>query len=366
MNPDRWFRMMTLAPIKEIVMTELSGSSDELDVAVVLGDPRLPCSYTVEGDLGEESAQAVEYLRRTLPNVTGCRFSVLDDHERLIDELRTKRPDLVLNLCDMGYRNDWELESSIPALCQMLGIPCTGADPASMALSADKALVSLAAARMGIPVPNETFVDLTADPIVMPATYPAMIKPNSSGGSFGIADDCVVHDDAQAEAYLRWLAGELERPEAVIQDFLTGREFSVGLIGNPDHGFTVMPPVEVDFSALDPDLVPIQSYSWKADPESRYVGQIQMIRADIDEITYSQLIDAASKLFRRLALRDYCRIDFRCGDDGVPRVLDVNTNPSWYHDGKLATMAGWAGHDFAGMLGLIIEATAKRSGLRQG
>ncbi len=345
-------------------MVESSSADRQLDVAVVLGDPRLPCAYTVEGDLGEEWGRAVEHLKGILPGIPGYRFTLLDDHERLIDELRANRADLVLNLCDMGYRNDWELESSIPALAEMLGIPCTGADPASMALSADKALVSLAAARMGISVPNETFVDLTADPLVLPTAYPAMIKPNSSGGSFGIVEDCVVHDDAGAETYLRWLAGQLDRPEALIQDFLTGREFTVGLIGNPDSGFTVLPPLEVDFGQLDPELVPIQSYSWKADPDSPYLDQVRLCRAEIDEITYSQLVDASAKLFRRLGLRDYCRIDFRCGEDGVPRVLDVNTNPSWYHDGKLAMMAEWAGHDHAAMLGLILGATAHRSGLR--
>lgn len=345
-------------------MKDASSETAECDVAVILGDPRLPCSYTVEGDLGEEWDRAVAHLKGILPGIPGYRFTVLDDHELLIDELRAKRPEMVLNLCDMGYRNDWELESSIPALAQMLGIPCTGADPASMALTADKALVSLAAARMGISVPNETFVDLTADPLVMPATYPAMIKPNSSGGSFGIVEDCVVHDDAAAESYLQWLAGELERPEAVIQDFLTGREFTVGLIGNPEIGFTVLPPLEVDFSELDPELVPIQSYGWKADPDSPYLDQVKLVQAEIDEVTFSQLVDASAKLFRRLALRDYCRIDFRCGEDGVPRVLDVNTNPSWYYDGKLAMMAEWAGHDHAAMLGLILDATARRCGVR--
>jgi len=201
-----------------------SGDKGELHVGVLLGDPRLPCSYTVEGDLGEEWTRSVERLREILPELPGYRFTYFDDHERLIEDLRGQKPDLVLNLCDMGYRNDWELERNVPALLEMLGIPYTGADPASIILSADKALVSLAAARMGIVVPNETHVDLTADPLVLPAAYPAMIKPNSSGGSFGIVEDCVVHDDVAAEAYLRWLAGQLDRPEAVIQDFLTGRE----------------------------------------------------------------------------------------------------------------------------------------------
>ena len=345
-------------------MGESSSAEHELHIGVLLGDPRLPCTYTVEGDLGEEWVRSVKRLKEILPELPGYRFTYFDDHDRLIDELRNNRPDLMLNLCDMGYRNDWELESNVPALLEMLGLPYTGADPASIILSADKALVSLAAQRMGIAVPNETFVDLTADPLIMPATYPAMIKPNSSGGSFGIAEDCVVHDDVAAEAYLRWLAGQLDRPEAVIQDFLTGREFTVGLIGNPAEGFTVLPPLEVDFSQLDSELVPIQSYGWKADPDSPYIDQVRLLRADIDEVTYSHLVDASARLFKRLGLRDYSRIDFRCGDDGVPRVLDVNTNPSWYFDSKMAMMAEWAGHSYAQMLGLIIEAAAVRSGLR--
>jgi len=345
-------------------MPESIKTMETLQVGVLLGDPRLPCSYTVEGDLGEESSRAVERLKETLPRISGYHFVYFDDHERLLDDLRNSKPDLVLNLCDMGYRNNWELESNLPAYLEILDIPYTGADPAAIIISTDKALVSMAAARMGIAVPNETYIDLAAAPLIVPATYPSMIKPNSSGGSFGIVEECVVHDAAEAEAYLNWLAGELDRPEAIMQDFLTGREFTVGLIGNPEEGFTVLPPLEVDFSRLDSNLVPIQSYGWKADPDSPYLDQVDLIQADLDEITYSQLIDASVKLFKRLGLRDYCRIDFRCGEDGVPRVLDVNTNPSWYFDGKLAMMAEWAGHDYASMLGMILDSAAARSGLR--
>ncbi len=357
--------IITLPAELSMAVSSSTSTKNQLHIGVLLGDPNLPCSYTVEGDLGEEWVRSVKHLKEILPELPDYRFTYFDNHERLIEELRDNRPDLMLNLCDMGYRNNWEMERNVPALLELLDIPYTGADPASMTLSADKALVSLAAMRMGIAVPNENFVDLTASPLLLPATYPAMIKPNASGGSFGMIEDCVVHDDVAAEAYLRWLAGQLDRPEAVIQDFLTGREFTVGLIGNPAEGFTVLPPMEVDFSGLDPDLVPIQSYGWKADPESRYIDQMRLLQADIDEVTYSHLVDASARLFKRLGLRDYCRIDFRCGDDGVPRVLDVNTNPSWYFDSKLATMAEWAGYSYARMLGLIIEAAAVRNGLNR-
>jgi len=341
-----------------------SSSQKPLHVGVVLGDPRLPYPYSVDGRFGEEEIEGARRLGEALSELEGYRFTFFDDHERLMDDLRSSPPDLVLNLCDTGYRNQWELERNIPAFLEMLEIPYTGADPMAISVSTDKALVSMAAERLGIPVPNETFVDLTADPLVLPATYPALIKPNNSGGSFGITSSCVVHDAGEAEAYMHWLADQLHPPEAVIQDFLTGSEFTVGIIGNPDHGFTVLPPLEVDYSALPADLPPILTYGSKADPESAYWNRLAFRQAELDEVTYARLVDGCVKLFRRLAFRDYARIDFRNGADGVPRMLDANTNPTWFHDGKMAMMAAWAGYDYARMMELILDAAVARYGLR--
>ncbi|MDX1609952.1 MAG: D-alanine--D-alanine ligase [Halofilum sp. (in: g-proteobacteria)] len=339
-------------------------ANEPLHVGVVFGDPRMPYLYSVDGRFGAEEIEGAEKARAALETLAGYRFTWFDDHERLIDDLRAEPPELVLNLCDTGYRNDWELERNIPAFLEMLGIPYTGADPMSISVSTDKALVSMAAARLGILVPNETFVDLSADPLALPATYPALIKPNASGGSFGITDACVVHDAAAAEAYLRWLAGELQPPEAVIQDFLTGAEFTVGVIGNPAQGFTVLPPLEVDYSRLDPDLPPVLTYGSKADPESPYWNKLSFRQAEVDEVVRGQLVDGCAKLFKRLAFRDYARFDFRNGADGQPRLLDANTNPTWYWDGKMAMMAGWAGYSYADLLRLILEAAEARYGLR--
>ena len=70
-----------------------------------------------------------------------------------------------------------------------------------------------------------------------------------------------------------------------------------------------------------------------------------------------------SALFFRLGFRDYARFDFRCGSDGLPRLLDANANPNWTADGKMATMAGWAGYGYSGLLRLILEAAVQRTGL---
>jgi D-alanine-D-alanine ligase len=341
-----------------------SEPAGSLDVAVLLGDPREPYAYGVDGRFGEEDFEAVRQLQGALERVEGFRFTYLDDHGSLIDTLRDEPPDLALNLCDTGYRNVQRQELNVPALLEILGIAYTGSGPVCMSLCTDKALVRSLAVGHGIPVPNETFVDLQADPLVLPELYPALIKPNSADGSMGITEDCVVHDAVQAEAYLRRLAGELDRPQALIQDFLTGPEYTVGLVGNPDSGFTVLPPLVIDYSRLDPGLPPILSYGSKADPDSPYWKELRFRPAELDDLTFSRLVDHSAVLFKRLGCRDYARFDFRAGSDGEPRLLDANYNPTWSWDGKMALMAGYAGQDYAWLLRMILEAAALRCGLR--
>lgn len=335
-----------------------------LSVGVLLGDPTLLYPYAANGRFGHEEIEAVERLKHALDRLDAYRFIYFDDHGRLLDDLRHEHLDLALNLCDTGFRNNWDHERNIPALLEILDIPYTGADPLAISLGTDKALVGAAARMLDIPVPNESYVDLTADPLALPTVYPALIKPNSSGGSFGITESSVVHDPAGAETYLRWLAPRLEVPEALIQDFLTGEEYTIGVIGNPDAGFTVLPPLVIDYSRLDPSLPPILTYGSKATPESPYWEKLDFHPAELDDVTRAALVNDCAKLFRRLGFRDYARFDFRNGADGVPRLLDANTNPTWYWDGKMAIMAGWAGYAYHDMLQLILEAAAARCGLR--
>lgn len=337
-------------------------TTNPVEVGVLFGDPRLPYPYRPEGRLTEEDFEDIRRLREALEPLDGFRFRYFDDHVRFYEDLREAGPDLALNVCDTGYRNVVRDDTLVAALLEILDIPFTGAGSFAMGLSTDKSMVRALAMGLGIPVPNETFVDLTADPPVLPELYPALIKPNASDGSVGITRDCVVHNDVEAVAYLERLRVEIDRPQALIQDFLTGTEYTLGLIGNPGD-FTVLPPLEIDYSHLDPGLPPILSYGSKADPDSPYWQELEFRRAKIDEVTHAQLVDHSVRLFQRLGCRDYARFDFRAGVDGVPRLLDANYNPTWSWDGKMALMASWAGYDYSTLWRMILEAAARRSGL---
>jgi D-alanine-D-alanine ligase len=194
----------------------------------------------------------------------------------------------------------------------------------------------------------------------IPDRFPALIKPNAADGSVGITADALVRDRAQALAYVERLRRALPGRDVLIQEYLPGPEYGMGLIGNPDTDLQALPALEVDFSRLPAGLNPILSYESKAVPQSPYWTDIHFRRAELDAETQARMAADARRLFKRLSLRDYARFDFRMGADGVIKLMEVNPNPAWANDGKLAFMASFAGLDYPQMLHMILDAALRR------
>lgn len=335
-----------------------------LRVCVLTGDPRLPDATKRDQRYNEEDFATHRAMREALESFSGYRFTFFDDHAALLDRFREDPPDLVLNFCDTGFRNLATQELHVPALLEVLGIPYSGASPACMAICYDKQIVRLVAEALGIPVPREAYLPAGQPPDALPDIYPALIKPNHGDGSVGIRMDAVVRSRAEAEACIARVRAELPGRALLIQEYLPGPEYGVGLIGNPDTGLTALPALEVDFSGLPAGLNPILSFESKALPDSPYWTEIRFRRAAADERLLADLAGHARRLFARLGCRDYARFDFRCAADGVPRLMEVNPNPAWANDGKLAFMAGFAGIAYPDMLKMILDAAIDRLGLR--
>lgn len=330
------------------------------DVTVLLGDPRLPDSVKLNGQFNAEDMETVRRLRTALESLPGYRFQVLDNHASLIQDLRTKRPGFVLNLCDEGFNNDAFKELHVPALLDMLSIPYSGAGPSALGLCYDKSLVRAVAEDLGIPVPLETCCGPDDAAATIPSVLPALLKPATGDSSIGITRDSIVHDATQAVAALDRLRSSFPGRAILVQEYLTGPEYSVGLIGNPGLGFTVLPILEVDYSRLPADCPPILAYESKWNPDSPYWTDIRYRPARADEEAQRQMTDQAIRLFERLGCRDYARVDFRADASGTIKLLEMNPNPGWCWDGKLNLMAGFGGHDYADLLRMILDAAQNR------
>ena len=254
------------APRREIKPT--SAPKFRRSVTVFLGDPRLPDEVKRDGQFNAEDHDTVKRLKDALAELDGYEFEYLDDHEAMVMRLRKDPPEFVLNLCDEGYKNDAFKELHVPALLEMHGIPYTGAGPSCLGACYDKALVRAVAQSIDVPVPLESYCGPDDTSATLPSTFPALVKPNRGDSSLGITKDAVVHDTSELVAYVTWLRETFGRHGILVQEFLTGPEYSVAILGNPGLSFQALPPLVVDYSKLPKGFPPILSYESKWHPES--------------------------------------------------------------------------------------------------
>ena len=85
----------------------------------------------------------------------------------------------------------------------------------------------------------------------LPSVFPALLKPNHGDSSQGITKDAVVNNEKALLDYLDRLRADFPKRGVLVQEFLTGAEYSVQLVGNPDQGLRALPILEVDYSKLD-------------------------------------------------------------------------------------------------------------------
>jgi len=332
------------------------------EVTVILGDPRLPDACKRDGIFNPEDFETINRLRDALVELPEFSFRYLDNHASLLADLRANPPGLVLNLCDEGFDNDAFKELHVPAILEMLDIPYSGAGPVSFGICYNKFHVRCIANSLDVPTPLETYIDPDDHSATLPSTFPALVKPNYGDSSVGITQASVVESPEALLRRLEEMRSEFAGRPLLIQEFLTGTEYSIGIVGNPGQGLNFLPPLEVDYSGLDPDLPKILGYESKWLPDSPYWNQIKYHEARISEEKTRRLYDYSSLLFERLGCRDYARFDYRADGRGQIKLLEVNPNPGWCWDGKFNFMAGFAGLRYADLLRMILEAAQARYG----
>jgi D-alanine-D-alanine ligase len=153
----------------------------------------------------------------------------------------------------------------------------------------------------------------------IPLEFPLFIKPTNRGGGLGIDSDSVVYDFEQVRAKIHSLATQLGS-DALIEEYLPGREFSVAIL-KEEHStaFSVM-PIEL-IAPPDKNGARLLSGRIKSSNAERAVEVI-------DEVVKSKVTALALDVFHALGARDYGRIDIRLDAAGTPHFLEANLIPS--------------------------------------
>lgn len=331
-------------------------------IVVLFGDPNKPDPLKPCAVFDDDDLYTIDQLKSALHTLQECDFTYLSNHNTIIPDLTklSGKIDLVLNLCDEGYNNDPSKELHIPALLEMLDLTYTGSSSQCLAFCYDKSLVRGIAKEMDIPVSEAFFIEPDDSSFNLPFCFPVIVKPNFGDSSFGITQQSVANNHEQLINAISMIRERLGYDKPIlVEELLTGKDLSVGIIGNPLTSYTVLPVTEEDYSDVPEDLPRICGYEAKWLPDSPYF-KIKSIPANLAEETEKFIVECCMKLFERLECRDYSRFDWRLNAKGQPKLLEVNPNPGWCWDGHLAKMAKFGGMSYAEMLQAILQAAEQR------
>ena len=355
--------IVTCAVEKE--WTEIKRRNKEIrNIFVIQGDPNKNDEIKPSCVFDEDDFYTINQLKASLKEIEskGYKFSYLYNHDNLISDLMKAKDKIyyAFNLCDEGFVNDARKELHIPAILEMLNIPYTGAGPQCLAYCYDKSLTRGIAEEMRIPVPSAIFIKPEDIEFDLPFNFPVIVKPNFGDSSFGITQKCVANNHEELLTAVSEIRDKFGYDKPIlVEEFLTGKDISVGIIGNPPQSYSVLPITEEDYSAVPENLPQICGYEAKWLSDSPY-WNIKSIPANLSEDVKIFIIDSCLKLFERLECRDYARFDWRFDLNGNPKLLEVNPNPGWCWDGHLAKMAKYAGLNYTEMLKAILNSTEQR------
>ncbi len=300
-------------------------------IIVLFGDPNKPDTLKPLQKFDDDDFYTIDQLKAALNELKDYSFSYLDNHNTIIQDLQNLKGkiDYVFNLCDEGYFNDARKELHIPALLEILRIPYTGSGPQCLAFCYDKSLVRGIAKELEIPVPEAIYVKPNDKIIDLPLYFPAIVKPNFGDSSFGITQKSVVYNGEELLGAITEIRKNFGYDKPIlIEQFLPGKDLTVGVIGNPPDNYIILPIIEEDYSNLPQELPRICGYEAKWQPDSPY-WNIKSVLAKFPLDVIELIENCSLRLFERLECQDYARFDWRLDARGNPKLLEVNPNPGW-------------------------------------
>ncbi len=304
-----------------------------------------------------DSEETIDTIRDVLQS-DGHEVIKLGGGVGLIDRLRTSPVDIVFNIAEgIGGRNR---EAHIPALLEFLNIPYTGSDPLTLSLTLDKAMAKKVVRSEGILTPGFKKVEKMEDLHGLDLCYPLFVKLCYEGSSKGVRLDSKISDPANLKMKVQWLL-ETYGPPVLVEEFVSGPEFTVGILGNSD-----------------PAILGVMQIEIKGSPPEEAIYSLEVKREWEEKVRYHcpppisphllrGIEEVALRAYRALDCRDVSRVDIRVGEDGIPYFLEINPLPGLSPVyGDLPIMAGRMGWEYSRLVKRIFYHALKRYGMAGG
>jgi D-alanine-D-alanine ligase len=261
-----------------------------------------------------------------------------------------ERWDLVFNIAEgvAGFGR----ESQVPALLEAYAVPYTFSDPLVCALTLHKGMAKQVARGHGVPTPDFALVTTPAEAEAVTLPFPLFVKPVAEGTSKGVTARSLVTSRAALIEVCAELIAEFHEP-VLVEEFLSGREFTVGILGT-GAGSRALATLEVVLRAGADAAV----YSYRNKAEWRDLVDYKLLdrcalRSDVEEV--------ALATWKCLGCRDAGRVDVRLDATGSPQMLEVNPLAGLTPEhSDLPIMAALEGMDYRTLIGEILRCTTTR------
>lgn len=334
-------------------------------IAVVFDTPNE--GWTEEDFRAEMEAEEEEAEYEVAEALLACGHEVMlhgvyDDLEGMLEELDEFGAELVFN-CSETFLGEPTHDYVIPAIIESAGYPYTGAGPACMLATRDKAMSKKVLAYHDVSVPEfQVYPPGRRVRVPRGLCYPRIVKPVATDASEGISRRSVVRTSAALRERVRWVHERFEQP-AIVEQFVEGRELYVGVVGNPGR-LELLRLTEIVFDparSRPEERIASRLAKWDVPYRERH-GVRNVFARPVSRAAMEQLEAIARVAYDALELRDYARIDVRLGADGELWVLEVNCNPyiSFGHD--MSNAAEKSGMDYYELIDRIVHEALLRHG----
>jgi D-alanine-D-alanine ligase len=319
------------------------------------------CNFRKEGIISRFGSPCLErYAKRHIQMVltaletSSHEVACFEGDKTLLTELErfmpsaahTGRPTgMVFN---MAYGIQGESRyTHVPGMLEMAGIPYTGSGPLGHALALDKVITKILMQQAGIPTPR--FLVMSRPQPAGELHFPLVVKPRHESTSYGLH---LARNQQELEKAVVTVVGQHQQ-EALVEEYIDGREICIGLLGNRPLEF--LPPVELDFSGREMRLV-----TWEDKYHKRADEPRKVCPAPLDPNMAARLQELSAAVFRACHCKDYARVDIRIDSAGRPAVLEINSMASLGEGGSFIYAAMHAGYDFTSLVSRILDVAHER------
>jgi D-alanine-D-alanine ligase len=275
-----------------------------------------------------------------------------DDLNALKQRIDAFEPHIVFNLI-YEFGGEAILDQNVVSYLELLKIPYTGCNPRSLTLARNKATTKKILHFHGIPTPSFA-VYPKGHPITHESSleFPVIVKCLAEEGSIGIFKTSLVHSEEKLVERVVNLHEQFNS-DAIVEQFIAGREFSIGILGNSK--LQAFPIWELLFENSDaPEQEFYHSHAKWNNSYRRRKG-IRTQKAELPQSTVSALTQMGKAVYKALGLNGYARIDFRMTANGDIYVIEANPNPDLSFDEDFAMSAKAAGVPYETLLKRIVS-----------